>query len=139
MTRRKAKSEEEKSSDEIADELARETVRGMCKDGKLTPQGRSLAKLMDRIMPDEKVDEWGWNLSRKERAAIKRRAAEKKAAEEKKKAEARARAAYRRKQRQGARCRLQRFQPTSRSWRGRNGRKSCARSSAANRGCVRNG
>ena len=50
-------------------------------------------------MPDEKVDEWGWNLSRKERAAIKRRAAEKKAAEEKKKAEARARAAYRRKQR----------------------------------------
>ena len=37
--------------------------------------------------------------------AIKRRAAEKKAAEEKKKAEARARAAYRRKQRQGARCR----------------------------------
>ena len=43
-------------------------------------------------MPDEKVDEWGWNLSRKERAAIKRRAAEKKA-------EARARAAYRRKQR----------------------------------------
>ena len=99
MTRRKAKSEEEKSSDEIADELARETVRGMCKDGKLTPQGRSLAKLMDRIMPDEKVDEWGWNLSRKERAAIKKRAAEKKAAEEKKKAEARARAAYRRKQR----------------------------------------
>ena len=31
-------------------------------------------------MPPEKVDEWGWNLSRKERAAIKRRAAEKKAA-----------------------------------------------------------
>ena len=58
MTRRKAKSEEEKSIDEIADELASETVRGMCKDGKLTPQGRSLAKLMDRIMPDEKVDEW---------------------------------------------------------------------------------
>ena len=83
----------------MTDELARETVRGMCKDGKLTPQGRSLAKLMDRIMPDEKVDEWGWNLSRKERAAIKKRAAEKKAAEEKKKAAARARAAYRRKQR----------------------------------------
>ena len=78
---------------------ARDTARGMCKDGKLTPQGWSLAKLMDRIMPDEKVDGWGWNLSRKERAAIKRRAAEKKAAEEKKKAEARARAAYRRRQR----------------------------------------
>ena len=54
--------------------------------------------------------------------AIKRRAAEKKAAEEKKKAEARARAAYRRKQRQGARCRLQRFPPASRNRRGRNGK-----------------
>ena len=99
MARRKVKTEDEKSIPELADESARKTVRGMCKDGKLTSQGRSLAKLMDRIMPDEKVDEWGWNLSRKERAAIKRRAAEKKAAEEKKKAEARARAAYRRKQR----------------------------------------
>ena len=94
MARRK-KTEAEMSIPEMADELARETVRGMYKDGKLTSQGRSLAKLMDRIMPDEKVDEWGWNLSRKERAAIKRRAAEKKAAEEKKKAEARARAASR--------------------------------------------
>ncbi len=99
MTRRKAKSEEEKSIDEIADELVSETVRGVHKGGKLTSHGRSLAKLMDRIMPDEKVDELGWNLSRKERAAIKKRAAEMKAAEEKKKAEARARAAYRRKQR----------------------------------------
>ena len=99
MARRKVKAEADKSIPELADESARKTVRGMCKDGKLTPQGRSLAKLMDRIMPDEKVDEWGWNLSRKERAAIKKRAAEKKAAEEKKKAEARARAAYRRKQR----------------------------------------
>ena len=83
MARRKVKAEADKSIPELADESARKTVRGMCKDGKLTPQGRSLAKLMDRIMPDEKVDEWGWNLSRKERAAIKRRAAEKKAAEEK--------------------------------------------------------
>ena len=137
MARGKVKTEEEKSIDEMADELACKTVRGMCKDGKLTPQGRSLAKFMDRIMPDEKVDEWGWNLSRKERAAIKRRAAEKKAAEEKKKAEARARAAYRRKQRQGARCRSKRFPPTSRNRRGKNGRKSCARSSAASRGCDR--
>ena len=137
MARRKIKSEAEKSIPELADESARKTVRGMCKGGKLTPQGRSLAKLMDRIMPDEKVDEWGWNLSRKERAAIKRRAAEKKAAEEKKKAEARARAAYRRKQRQGARCRSKRFPLTNRNRRGRNGRKSCARSSAASRGCDR--
>ena len=99
MARRKVKTEAEKSIPAMADELTRETVRGMCKDGNLTPQGWGLAKLMDRIMPDEKVDEWGWNLSRKEREAIKRRAAEKKAAEEKKKAEARARAAYRRRQR----------------------------------------
>ena len=99
MARGKVKTEEEKSIDEMADELARKTVRGMYKDGKLTPQGRSLVKLMDRIMPDENVDEWGWNLSRKERAAIKRRVAEKKVAEEKKKAEARARVAYRRRQR----------------------------------------
>ena len=69
--------------------------------------------------------------------AIKRRAAEKRTAEEKKKTEARARAAYRRKQRQVARCRLQRFPPVSRNRRGRNGRKSCARSSAASRGCDR--
>ena len=99
MARRKVKAEAEKSIPELADESARKTVYGMYKDGKLTSQGRSLAKLMDRIMPDEKVDEWGWNLSRKERAEIKRRAAEKKAVEEKKKAEARASAAYRRKQR----------------------------------------
>ena len=57
MARRKAKSEDEKTIDEMADELARETVRGRHKDGKLTSQGRSLAKLMDRIMPDEKLDE----------------------------------------------------------------------------------
>ena len=69
--------------------------------------------------------------------AIRHWAAEKKAAEEKKKAEARARAAYRRKQVQGARCRLKRFPPTSRNRRGRNGRKPCARSSAASRGCDR--
>ena len=99
MVRRKAKAEDEKSIPETADEMARTAVKALSKDGRLTPQGRSLAKLMDQIMPPEKVDGWGWNLSRKERAAIKRRAAEKRAAEEKKKAEARARAAYRRKQR----------------------------------------
>ncbi len=77
---KKKKRSEDQTLDETANELARDTVKSMCKDRDLTPQGRSLAKLMDRIMPDEKVDEWGWNLSRKERAAIKRRAAEKKAA-----------------------------------------------------------
>ena len=93
----KKKSLEDPTIDEAANELARGTVKSMYKDGKLTPQGRSLAKLMDRLMPDEKVDEWGWNLSRKERAAIKRRAAERRAANEARKAEARARAAYRRR------------------------------------------
>ena len=71
----------------------------MCLLCTVTSTRKQLAKGLDRIMPDEKVDEWGWNLSRKERAAIKKRVAEKKAVEEKKKAEARARAAYRRKQR----------------------------------------
>ena len=69
--------------------------------------------------------------------AIRHWAAEKKDAEEKKKAEARARAAYRRKQRQGARYRSKRFPLTGRNWREKNGRKSCARSSAASRGCDR--
>ena len=104
---RNMKSFKDQTIDEMANELARNAVKPMYKDGKLTPQGRSLAKLMDRIMPDEKVDEWGWSLSRKERAKIKRRAAEKKAAEEKKKAEVRARAAYRRKQRQGSEVQIE--------------------------------
>ena len=60
----------------------RYTMRKVSRDGKLTPQGQRLAKLLDRALPDEKVDEWGWNLSRRERAAIKRRAAEKRAADE---------------------------------------------------------
>ena len=56
---RKKKSFEDQTIDEAANELARGAVKSMHKDGKLTTQGRSLAKLMDRIMPDEKVDEWG--------------------------------------------------------------------------------
>ena len=94
---KKKKSLEDQPIDETANELARGAVKSMYKDGKLTTQGRGLAELMDRLMPDEKVDEWGWNLSRKERAAIKRRAAERRAANEARKAEARARAAYRRR------------------------------------------
>lgn len=92
MKRCKTKTGNEKSIPETAEEVTRATMRKVCRDGKLTPQGRRIAKLMDRIMPDEKVDEWGWNLSRKERAAIKRRAAD-----EARRAEARARAAYRRR------------------------------------------
>ncbi len=99
MARRKTKSEPEKSIPEMVDEVTREEMRQMYKNGKLTAYGRRMSKFLERALPDEKVDEWGWNLSRKERAEIKRRAAEKKATEEKKKSEARARVAYRRKQR----------------------------------------
>lgn len=97
MSRRKDKTDVEKSIPEMADEVTRATMRKVSRDGKLTPQGQRLAKLLDRALPDEKVDEWGWNLSRRERAAIKRRAAEKRAADEARRAEARARAAYRRR------------------------------------------
>ena len=79
---KKKKSFKDQPIDETANELARGAVKSMYKDGKLTTQGRGLAELMDLLMPDEKVDEWGWNLSRKERAAIKRRAAERRAANE---------------------------------------------------------
>ena len=84
--------------------------------------------------------------------AIKRRAEEKKAAEEKKKAEARARAAYRRRQRKlEENGLLEGFVQINWAFmavrdelkrrgfslgRGRNGRKSCARSNAENRGCA---
>lgn len=99
MARRKANSEAEKSIPEMVDEVTCEEMRQMYTDGKLTAYGRRMSKFLERVLPDEKVDEWGWSLSRKERAEIKRRAAENKAAVEKKKAQARARAAYRRKQR----------------------------------------
>ena len=57
----------------MADEVTRAKMRMVTCNRKLTNKGRSLAKLMDRIMPDEKVDEWGWNFLRKERAALNRR------------------------------------------------------------------
>ena len=93
MARRKTKTEDEKTIPEMADEVTREEMRQMYKGGKLTAYGRRMSNFLERALPDEKVDEWGWSFSRKERAEIKRRAAENKAAEEKKKAEARARAA----------------------------------------------
>ena len=77
MAQRNVKSEKEKSIPEMADEVTRATMRKVNRDGNLTAKGRQLAKLLDRVLSSEKVDEWGWNLSRKERAAIKRRAAEK--------------------------------------------------------------
>ena len=35
-----------------------EEMRQMYKDGKLTPHGREMAKLLDRALPAEKVNEW---------------------------------------------------------------------------------
>ena len=95
MSRRTPSPESSQSIPKMADDVTREEMRQMYRDGKLTAYGRRMSKFLERALPGEKVDEWGWNLSRKERAEIKRRAAEKKAAEEKKKAEARARAANR--------------------------------------------
>ena len=98
MSRRTPSPESSQSIPEMADDVTHEETRQMYRDGKLTAYGRRMSKFLERALPDEKVDEWGWSLSRKERTETKRRAAEKKAAEEKKKAEAHARAAYRRKQ-----------------------------------------
>lgn len=74
MKSRIAKTETEKSIPEMVDEVTREEMRQMYKDGKLTAYGRRMSKFLERALPDEKVDEWGWNLSRKERTEIKRRA-----------------------------------------------------------------
>ena len=46
MARRKAKTEDEKTIPEIADEVARKTVRGMYKDGKLTAEQYEKALLI---------------------------------------------------------------------------------------------
>ena len=58
---------------EMVDGLSRVEMRLMYKDGKLTAYGREMAKILDRVQPPEKVDEWGFLLSRKEWAAIKRK------------------------------------------------------------------
>ena len=77
MARRKVKTtEDEKSIPEIAVEMARTAVKAKGKGVKLTAEGRLVAKLLDKIMPPEKVDERGCNLSRRERARIKREVAE---------------------------------------------------------------
>ena len=58
MAHRKEKAEAEKSIPEIADEVTREEMRQMYKDGKLTPYGRRMAKFLDRAFLAEKVNEW---------------------------------------------------------------------------------
>ena len=68
MAWHKANSEDEKSIPEMVDEVTCEEMRQMYKDGKLTAYGRRMSNFLERALPDEKVDEWGWSLSRKERA-----------------------------------------------------------------------
>ena len=63
---------------EMVDELTRQEIATWHKDGKLTPHGREMAKFLDRALPPEKVDEWGFLLTRKELEAIRREAEEKK-------------------------------------------------------------
>jgi len=70
--------DEKKSIPEMVDELTRQEIATWYKDGKLTPHGRQMAKLLDRALPAEKVDDWGFLLTRKELEAIKREAEEKK-------------------------------------------------------------
>ena len=86
MARRKAKTDDEKTIPEIAAEAAQLSVKYMYKDGKLTPYGRRIAKIFDRALPAEKVDEWGWDIPRKRREEIKRRAAEERRIAEEKRA-----------------------------------------------------
>ena len=68
---RNMKNFKDQTIDEMANELARNAVKPVYKDGKLTAYGRRMSNFLERALPDEKVDEWGWDFSRKERAAIK--------------------------------------------------------------------
>ena len=78
MSRRTSPPESSQSIPEMVDDLARQEVATWYKDGKLTPYGGQMTKMLDRALPPEKVDEWGFLLSRKEREAIRREAEEKK-------------------------------------------------------------
>ena len=78
MPRHTPTPESSQSIPEMVDELTRQEVATWYRDGKLTPHERQMAKLLDRALPPEKVDEWGFLLSRKEREAIKREAEKRK-------------------------------------------------------------
>ena len=60
MPRRNPKPKSEQSILEMVADLSREEMRRMYKDGKLTPYGKRMAKFLDRALPAEKVDEWGF-------------------------------------------------------------------------------
>ena len=78
MPRRTPPPESSQSIPEMVDELTRQEIATWYKDGKLTPHGRQMAKFLDRALPPEKVDEWGFLLTRKELESIRREAEEKK-------------------------------------------------------------
>ena len=101
MPRNTKKPEDEQSIPEMVDDLSREEARRMYKGGKLTAYGRSMEKILDEALPPEKVDEWGFLLSRKEREAIKREAAEKKRIAAEKRVKAAAIRRIRRKAKEG--------------------------------------
>ena len=60
MPRRTPTPESSQSIPEMVDELTRQEIATWYKDGKLTPYGRQMAKLLDCALPAEKVDEWGF-------------------------------------------------------------------------------
>ena len=78
MPRRTPKPGSLQSVPEMVDELTRQEIATWYKGGKLTPHGRQMAKFLGRALPAEKVDEWGFLLTRKELEAIWREAEEKK-------------------------------------------------------------
>ena len=57
---RHPKPESEQSIPAIVAGLTREKMRRMAKDETLTAYGRRMEKLLDRALPPEKVDEWGF-------------------------------------------------------------------------------
>lgn len=101
MPRNTKKPEDEQSIPEMVEDVARVEMSLMYKGGKLTAYGRSMEKILDEALPPEKVDEWGFLLSRKEREAIKRQAEEKKRIAAEKRAQAAAIREIRRKAREG--------------------------------------
>ena len=81
MPRRTPPPESEQSIPEMVDELTRQDIAMWYKDGKLTPFGRQMAKVRDCALAPEKVDEWGFLLTRKEREAVRWEAEKKKRTE----------------------------------------------------------
>ena len=124
MPRHPKTPESSQSIPEMVDELTSQEIATWYKDGKLTPHGRQMAKLLDRALPAEKVDEWGFLLTRKEIEAIRREA------EEKKRLAAQSTSTTF----PAASCTSQPCPPPSRKRHGKAGRRYCAPSSAVSRG-----